>query len=138
MMNVGKKVILGFGLWCLNVGLTMTVFGRDPFFPIGYEIKKEAPLPPSVSKEPQVLPLATAKREVSAAEWDAARKSIQVTGFASAGNRQIVLMNGKSYRGGEKMTITFQGVVFAWRIELLEERTVNFVPLEAVRLSPEQ
>ena len=133
-MNVGKKVFLSLGLWCLTFGLTMTVFGRDPFFPLGYEIKKETPLNPTVSKEPQSTPLATAKREVTAAEWATARKSIQVTGFASAGNRQIVLLNGKSYRAGEKMTITFQDVVFAWRIELPEDRKLNLVPLEAVRL----
>jgi hypothetical protein len=132
MMNDGKKVFLGLGLWCLTVGLTMTVFGRDPFFPLGYEVKKEVPLTPTVSKEPQKLP--TAKREVTSEEWDAARKSIQVTGFASAGNRQIVLLNGRSYRAGEKITLTVQGVVFSWRIELPEDRKLNLVPLEAVRL----
>ena len=133
-MNVGKKVFLSLGLWCLTFGLTMTVFGRDPFFPLGYEIKKELPINPTVSTEPQILPLTPTRKEVSSAEWDAAQKSIQVTGFASAGNRQIVLLNGKSYRGGEKITMTYQGVVFTWRIELPAERKLNLVPLEAVRL----
>ncbi len=133
-MTGEKKVFLGLGLWCLTVGLTMTVFGRDPFFPLGYEIKKELPLNSTGDKEPQIPSLTTEKREVTLAEWDAARKTIQVTGFASTGNRQIVLINGKSYRGGEKMTITYQGVVFAWRIALPEERKLNLVPLEAVRL----
>ena len=32
------------------------------------------------------------------------------------------------------MTITHQGVVFTWRIELPEDRKLNLVPLEAVRL----
>ena len=133
-MKVGKKSFLGLGLWFLTVGLTMTVFGRDPFFPLGYESKKEVSPNLTVSKAPQILSLTTERREVSSSEWDAARKSIQVTGFASAGNRQIVLLNGKSYRAGEKMTITFQDVVFAWRIELPEDRKLNLVPLEAVRL----
>ena len=133
-MKVGKKSFLGLGLWFLTVGLTMTVFGRDPFFPLGYESKKEVSPNLTVSKAPQILSLTTERREVSSSEWDAARKSIQVTGFASAGNRQIVLINGKSYRGGEKMTITYQDVVFAWRIELSEDRKLNLVPLEAVRL----
>ena len=133
-MTVEKKVFLGLGLWCLTVGLTITVFGRDPFFPLGYEIKKELPLNSTVSKDPQSLPLTTERREVTLAEWNVARKSIQVTGFASTENRQIVLINGKSYRGGEKFTLTYQGVVFSWRIELTEDRKLNLVPLEAVRL----
>lgn len=112
----------------------MTVFGRDPFFPLGYEIKKELPSTPVVSKAPQIIVPITERREVTSAEWDAARKSIQATGFASAGSRQVVLINGKSYRAGEKITITYQGVVFSWRIELPEERKLNLVPLEAVRL----
>ena len=130
-MNVEKKRFLGFGLCCLTVGLTMTVFGRDPFFPIGYEIKKEVS---AVIKGPQVPSKITERREVTSAEWDAARKSLQMNGFASAGgNRQVVLINGKSFRAGEKITIAVQDVVFSWRIELPEDRKLNLVPLEAVR-----
>lgn len=133
-MNGAKKRFLRLAACYLVAGLTMTVFGRDPFFPIGYEIKKELPSTPAVRTESKIIAPSTAKRAVSADEWDAARKSVQVTGFASAGNRQIVLLNGKSYRAGEKMTITHQGVVFTWSIELPEERKLNLVPLEAVRL----
>jgi hypothetical protein len=96
------------------------------------------PVNPPVSKGPQIPSTITELRVVTAAEWDAARKSLQMNGFASAGNRQVVLINGKSYRGGEKVSITYQGVVFAWRVEVPEEHKLNLVPLEAVRLPPEQ
>lgn len=135
-MKVEKKLISSFGCWCVALAVTVTAFGRDPFFPLGYEIKKEVtPAPaPTITVQP-VLPSVNEKKPVAAEEWDAARKALQVNGFASAGNnRQVVLIGGKSYRGGEKISITYQGVVFTWRVEIPEERKFNLVPLEAVRL----
>jgi|GEM_PF-5560173 len=131
-MNAGRRGLFACGGWCLAVGLTMTAFARDPFFPLGYEIKNVSKSDGEV--QPIVRVVSIEKKEITSEEWGSARKVLQVNGFASSGSNQVVLISGRSYRAGDKITITNQGVVFTWRVELPEERKLKLVPLEAVRL----
>jgi len=110
-----------------------SVFARDPFWPLGYE--GAAPVKPARNQpSPTVLnqDVTPRKRVVTEDDWTAARKGVQMTGFASAGGRQIAFMNGKSYRHGDKLTFTNDGILFTWRVEILGERKVNLVQVEAV------
>lgn len=138
MRNNCNNVFLKCAAGILLAGVTCTAFARDPFWPLGYELRpavKTVEPTTAVQVTPVVLPPPVPqKRAVTAEEWDAARKLIQMTGFASAGGRQVVLLNGKSYRSGEKTTLTHQGVLFTWRVEISGERKVDLVQLEAVRL----
>lgn len=131
-MKVWSKGLFVCAGGCLALSLTLTVFGRDPFFPLGYEIKNVSKTDEDV--QPIVSVVSVEKKEITSDDWSAARKVLQVNGFASSGIKQVVLISGKSYRGGDKLTITNQGIVFTWRVELPEERKLKLVPLEAVRL----
>ncbi|MEI6647111.1 MAG: hypothetical protein WCP12_13830 [bacterium] len=132
-MNFQRRRRLACGGWCLAFGLTMSVFGRDPFFPLGYEVKNVTRLVGESQLTNSVVRVEKAHKGVTSDDWHAARQLLQVNGFASSGNKQIVLISGKSYRVGEKLRVTNQGIIFVWRVELPEERKLNLVPLEAVR-----
>lgn len=132
------KNLVKCGGVCVTLVWTMTSFARDPFFPLGYEIKKDLPPvvspPPTVVEVPVSQPLKQKPREITSEDWDAARKVLQMSGFAVAGDRQVVLINGKSYRIGDKISVTYQRVVFTWRVDIPAERKLNLVPVEAMRL----
>lgn len=131
-MNMWRKEFLAWGGGCIAVGLTITVFGRDPFFPLGYEIKNVSKSDGEV--QPKMTVVHEERKKITSDDWAAARKVLQVNGFASSGDKQVVLVNGKSYRAGDKIMITNQGVIFTWRVELPAELKLNLVPLEAERL----
>ena len=125
------------GAWCVALAWAFTSFARDPFFPLGYELKKDLPpvvSPPAVIDVPVSQPPKHKPREITSEDWDAARKLLQMNGFAVAGDRQVVLINGKSYRIGDKISVTNQKVVFTWRVDIPAERKLNLVPVDAVRL----
>jgi hypothetical protein len=134
------KNLLVCGGWCVALVWSMTSFARDPFFPLGYEVKKDPPPPvverPAITQVPVIAPPTPTQKpkEITSEDWGAARKLIQMSGFAVAGDRQVVLINGKSYRIGDKISVTNRFVVFTWRIEIPAERKLNLVPVEAVRL----
>lgn len=135
-MKVPRKRLLECGGWFLAVGLSMTVFGRDPFFPLGYEVKntlKSVGESQPTNSIVQIEKDPNEKKAITSDDWDAARKVLQVNGFASSGNKQVVLISGKSYRAGDKLKVINQGIVFSWRVELPAERKLTLVPLEAVR-----
>ena len=135
-MNVRRRRFVACGGWCLAVGLTMTVFGRDPFLPLGYEVKNAAKSAGEAQPTNSTVRIEKDSKEnkgITSDDWEVARKLLQVNGFASSGNKHVVLISGKSYRAGDTLRLTNQGIVFAWRVELPEERKLNLVPLEAVR-----
>lgn len=135
-MKLNNMVMCGG--FCVTLACAFTSFARDPFFPIGYELKKDLPPvvtpPPAVVEVPVSQPPKQKLREITAEDWEAARKLLQMNGFAVAGDRQVVLINGKSYRIGDKISITYQRVVFTWRVDIPAERKLNLVPVEAMRL----
>jgi hypothetical protein len=108
-------------------------FARDPFWPLGYE-SRPVVTPVVDNTKPQILnqQVPLQKRVVNADDWAAARKLVTMTGFASAGGRQIAFMNGKSYRQGDKLTFTNDGILFTWRVDIMGERKVDLVQVEAV------
>jgi hypothetical protein len=113
--------------------LTGDAWARDPFWPLGYESRPVLkPVDNKVSTTVVNQPLTPRKRIVSADDWAAARKLVQMTGFASAGGRQIAFFNGKSYRNGDKLTLVNDGIQFTWRVEILGERKAELVQVEAV------
>jgi len=119
-------------LLLLGVG---DALARDPFWPLGYESRPVAKPVTDTTKPTlpnQQVPLQ--KRVVTADDWAAARKLVHMTGFASAGGRQIAFLNGKSYRQGDKLTFTNDGILFTWRVEILGERKVDLVQVQAVLL----
>jgi hypothetical protein len=131
------KTIVLCGGWCVTLAWAFTSFARDPFFPLGYELKKDLPpvvTPPVVVDVPVSQPPKQKPREITSEDWEAARKLLQMNGFAVAGDRQVVLINGKSYRIGDKVSVTYQRVVFTWRVDIPAERKLNLVPVEAMRL----
>jgi hypothetical protein len=135
MMKMKKIVLLGG--WCVTLAWAFTSLARDPFFPLGYELKKDLPAvvsPPTVVEVPVSKPPKQKQREITSEDWDAARTLLQMSGFAVAGDRQVVLINGKSYRIGDKISVTYQRVVFTWRVDIPAERKLNLVPVEATRL----
>jgi hypothetical protein len=108
---------------------------RDPFWPLGYEGRPVVkPVENKVAAPNLTQVVAPRKRVVTADDWVAARKLVQMTGFASAGGRQIAFINGKSCRHGDKFTFTNDGILFTWRVEILGERKVDLVQVEAVLL----
>jgi hypothetical protein len=137
-MFILTKIFLKRITGLLLAGVASTAFARDPFWPLGYEHrppeKKVEPSPIVEVKPVEPPPPVPQKRPVTPEEWSAARKLIKMTGFASAGGRQVVFLNGKSYRGGEKITMTHEGVLFTWRVEIADDRKVELVSVEAVRL----
>lgn len=131
------KNLLVYGGWCVTLVWALSSLARDPFFPLGYELKKDLPpvvSPPAVIDVPVSQPPKQKPREITSEDWDAARKLLQMSGFAVAGDRQVVLINGKSYRIGDKISVTYQRVVFTWRVDIPAERKLNLVPVEATRL----
>ncbi len=130
------KNMVRCGGWCVTLISALTSFARDPFFPLGYELKKD--LPPVVTlpvvEVPVSPPPKPKPREITSENWEAARKLLQMNGFVVAGGRQVVLINGKSYRIGEKISLMNQQVLFTWRVEIPAERKLNLVPIEAVQL----
>jgi hypothetical protein len=135
---VKLKNLIVCGGWCVTLACAFTAFARDPFWPLGYELKKDLPPvvspPPAVVEVPVSQPLQPKPKEITSEDWDAARKLLQMTGFAVAGDRQVVLINGKSYRIGDKISVTYQRVVFTWSVDIPAERKLNLVPVEATRL----
>ena len=131
------KNIVRCGGWCVTLAWAITSFARDPFFPLGYELKKDLPPVverPAVMDVPVIQAPVQKPREITSDDWDAARKLLQMNGFAVAGDRQVVLINGKSYRIGDKISVTSQLVVFTWRVDIPAERKLKLGPVEAVRL----
>ncbi len=134
-MNINKIVICAG--WYVALAWAITSWARDPFFPLGYESKKNLPPVaerPAVIEVPVSQPPKQKQREITSEDWDAARKLLQMNGFAVAGDRQVVLINGKSYRIGDKISITNQLFIFTWRVDIPAERKLNLVPVEAMRL----
>lgn len=134
-MKIKNRVICG--VWCVALAWAVTSLARDPFFPLGYEIKKDLPPVverPAVVDVPVSQPPKQKPREITSEDWDAARKLLQMSGFAVAGDRQVVLINGKSYRIGDKISVTNQLFIFTWRVDIPAERKLNLVPVEAMRL----
>lgn len=126
-------VIHSFATAPLLIFLAGNVLARDPFWPLGYESRPVVNTVVDKTK-PMILSqhVPAPKRVVTADDWAAARKLVQMTGFASAGGRQIVFMNGKSYRQGDKLTFKNDGILFAWRVEIVGERKADLVQVEAV------
>lgn len=126
-------------VWCVTLAWAPALLARDPFLPLGFDDKPEVkpvtqPTAVVAPVVPIVVPTVTPqKRAITSEDWDAARRQVQITGSASIGDRQVVLMNGKSYRSGEKITLVHMNISFTWRVEISEDRKVNLVPLEAVR-----
>jgi len=110
-----------------------SALARDPFWPLGYE-GVVAVKPVKDNTAPKVLnqDVTARKRVITAEDWTAARKLVKMTGFASAGGRQIAFINGKSYRHGDKLTFTNDGILFTWRVDILGERNVDLVQVESV------
>lgn len=123
----------GFTTTVLFFMLAGNGFARDPFWPLGYENRPVVNTVVDKTK-PMILSqqVSAPKRVVTADDWVAARKMIQMTGFASAGGRQIVFMNGKSYRQGDKLAFKNDGILFTWRVEIVGERKADLVQVEAV------
>jgi hypothetical protein len=123
----------GCVLYLLVLCVSGSASARDPFWPLGYEGRPVVKSPGETTKPKVPTPdLTPRKRVVTDEDWVAARKLIQMTGFASAGGRQIAFMNGKSYRHGEKLTFTNDGILFTWRVEITGERKADLIPVEAV------
>jgi len=123
----------GVATTALLIFLAGNGLARDPFWPLGYESRivvtpvVDKTKPPTLNQQ---APLQ--KRVVNDNDWAAARKLVTMTGFASAGGRQIAFINGKSYRQGDKLTFTNDGILFTWRVEIVGERKVDLVQVEAV------
>lgn len=132
-MDSLKIIYRGCVIILLSFCFSGSAFARDPFWPLGYEgvvaVKPAGNQPPPKVLNQDVPPR---KRVVTEDDWTAARKLVKMTGFASAGGRQIAFMNGKSYRHGDKLTFTNDGILFTWRVDILGERNVNLVQVEAV------
>jgi hypothetical protein len=132
-MDSLKIIYRGCLITLIALYFSGSAFARDPFWPLGYEgvieVKPVGNQSPPKALNPEVTPR---KRVVTEDDWTAARKRVQMTGFASAGGRQIAFMNGKSYRHGDKLTFTNDGILFTWRVDILGERNVNLVQVEAV------
>ena len=127
-------VYRGFFLAFLLLCFTGSALARDPFWPLGYEPRPKVKPVLDSTRPKNVVPelQAPRKRVVGEEDWVAARKLVQMTGSASAGGRQIVFMNGKSYRHGDKLTLTNDGILFTWRVEISGERKADLVQVEAV------
>jgi hypothetical protein len=132
-MDSLQVIYRGCVITLLSFYFSGDAFARDPFWPLGYEAVVEV-TPVKDKTAPKVLDQVSppSKRVVTAEDWDVARKLVKMTGFASAGGRQIAFINGKSYRHGDKLTFTNDGILFTWRVDILGERNVDLVQVEAV------
>jgi hypothetical protein len=132
-MDSFKVIYRGCAITLLTVYFSGSVLARDPFWPLGYEgVVVVKPVKDSTAPKISNQDVPARKRVVSADDWTAARKLVQLTGFASAGGRQVAFMNNKSYRHGDKLTFVNDGILFTWRVDILGERNVNLVQVEAV------
>ena len=125
--------IRGYATALLFMFLAGDGLARDPFWPLGYESRPVVnPVADNIKPPALEQEVPTQKRVVTADDWAAARKLVQMTGFASAGGRQIVFMNGTAYRQGDKLIFKNDGFLFKWRVEILGDRKVDLVQVEAV------
>ena len=132
-MDSLQIIFRGCVITFLCLYLSGSALARDPFWPLGYEgVVAVKPVKDNTAPKVSNPDVPARKRVVSDDDWAAARKLVKMTGFASAGGRQIAFMNGKSYRHGDKLTITNDGILFTWRVDILGERNVNLVQVEAV------
>lgn len=113
---------------------------RNPFWPIGYEgVREEISANPKV--EVQTAPLAEGDdtataataaalarnaKTISSRHWAEARKTLRVTGTATAtaangAKRHGVIINGNTYGNGDLISINHEGRRFTWRIQGLTE-----------------
>jgi len=145
MMDTVGHLQSRFRCWLFaGTCITVAALARDPFLPIGYRIEVPEPIAPEVKTDLPTVPHTETVKEVQASEWDEARKLLQVDGFASAVSegrkeqQRIVMINRLTYRSGDRLSLTNQGVVFSWRVQLPEERRLELVPGMAIRLEQEK
>jgi len=131
-MHSLKIIYRGCLITLLSFYFSGSALARDPFWPLGYEGVAVKPVKDNTAPKVSNPDVPVRKRVVSDDDWAAARKLVKMTGFASAGGRQIAFINGKSYRHGDKLTITNDGILFTWRVDILGERNVDLVQVEAV------
>jgi len=103
MMKFEKNRFLKWPGWCVAFGLALTVLGRDPFYPIGYNPSAE-PLKTNES-EPRFVCIVTTN-SATEAEWNVVSKPLQVTGSMITANKQVVYINRKPYPAGEQIRLT--------------------------------
>ena len=123
---------------------------RDPFWPIGYQPAPPAPVEvpkptiveplPAAVAEPPPKPAPPAIKAIETNDWETARKTLSVSGFASSTRpdtgetRLQVMINRKTYSAGDFINITNRNIHFTWRIENASERELKLQPVTATRL----
>ncbi len=97
---------------------------RDPFRPIGYR-------PPSVRPPEPPAPVPTPVRSAASAEtWEKARSMVQVQGFTSIGGRRMAIINDRVVSVGDKVELFYEGFLFRWVVDTLDEQGVTLRRLE--------
>ena len=111
---------------------------RDPFWPVGYLPEPELPPDSVVTND---VPVARADLPPPppkiVADWPAARKLLNVTGYAERGGTKSSLINGQIYQRGDLIVIIHQSVRYRWRLvkaardmEDLELEEVDFTEVK--------
>ena len=80
---------------------------RDPFFPVGYQVK--------VLEKEKVEEV---KKPITLNEgWDNAMELVVINGVSSVSGEHIAMINSKTKRVGETISVEYNGLHYTWRID---------------------
>ncbi len=114
---------------------------RDPFWPVGFNPNPPvATAAPAPSLRPEVrLPQPVRLPEPGAVEWSTARRQLKPTVGRSVdpdGNEQFfTILNNRLVNAGQTVSVTTPVFSFTWRVVRITEAGVEFLAVEARRLS---
>lgn len=97
---------------------------RDPFWPVGFKPRKEAPEIAAVDERPAPPP-------PPKIEWP----ELSLEGFVRKGEENLAMVRGIGLvHEGDRVTLTRNGMVFEWKIEGITDNEVLHRRLRAVPL----
>ncbi len=93
---------------------------RDPFWPVGYVpvAQRQKPVEAKPVKPPPPAPVrkVVAEAPKPVVDWEAARKSLQFSGFAEANGVRSFFVNGRLVSEGETISRDYLGLRYTWRV----------------------
>ncbi len=116
---------------------------RDPFWPVGFDpnppVPTAAPTPAPKPRPEIPLPPPVRLPEPGDTEWSAARRQLAPTVGRSVDpdgiERFFTILNNRLVNAGQTVSVTTPVFLFTWRVVRITEAGVEFLAVEARRLS---
>ena len=100
---------------------------RDPFWPVGYRPAVEEETPPA--EKPAVVPEKPKPPEPPApvADWEAARKLLNVSAFGEKNAVRFCLVNGKLVQEGDFVSVIHRSMEYTWQVKRIDRNSENML-----------